>query len=149
MFIRALTILLAKDKNGHSPIYPGKTVEVGDEIGCEFVALKVAKEVRATEAETGIPAAAAGKRSGNASGAENAQNSPKNAATVKGYLDGNDLNGMSFADLKALAKDMGIDTGKIRSKSGMIEAITSVEVEAPLNEDEDLPDLTPQDVVEE
>ena len=49
--------------------------------------------------------------------------------------------------LKALAKDLGIETGKIKSKSGMISAITAVEVEAPA--DDELPDLTPQDVIEE
>ena len=145
MFIQAKTVF----RNRSDLVTPGTILEVDETTGNTLIRLKAATEVSNSVTEQAIPAASAGKESGNTSGAKNAQNSPENAATVKGYLDGNDLNGMSFADLKALAKDMGIDTGKIRSKSGMIEAITSVEVEAPLNEDEDLPDLTPQDVVEE
>ena len=66
--------------------------------------------------------------------------------TVTGHLDGTDLESMTFAELKALAQDMGIETGKIKSKAAMIEAITAVEVEAPA--DEDLPELNAEDVVD-
>ena len=66
--------------------------------------------------------------------------------TVTGHLDGTDLESMTFAELKALAQDMGIETGKIKSKAGLIEAITAVEVEAPA--DEDLPELNAEDVVD-
>ena len=78
---------------------------------------------------------------------ENGQNGPENGETVKGHLDGSDLESMSFADLKSLAQDMGIETGKIRSKAAMIEAITSVEVEASITEE--APSLSVQDVMEE
>lgn len=66
--------------------------------------------------------------------------------TVTGHLDGTDLESMTFAELKALAQDMGIETGKIKSKAAMIEAITAVEVEAPA--EDDLPELSAQDVVD-
>ena len=149
MFIRALNVLLAKARNGQSPIYPGQTVEVDDEVGRAFVGLKAAVEVSSLVPQRtgkGLPAASP---DGNTPKGEGTQNGLKTGENVTGYLDGSDLEGMSFADLKALAKDMGIDTGKIRSKTGMIEAISSVEVEAPLTEEDDLPDLTPQDVVDE
>ena len=66
--------------------------------------------------------------------------------TITGHLDGTDLESMTFAELKALAQDMGIETGKIKSKAAMIEAITAVEVEAPA--EDDLPELSAQDVVD-
>ena len=66
--------------------------------------------------------------------------------TVTGHLDGTDLESMTFAELKVLAQDMGIETGKIKSKAAMIEAITAVEVEAPA--EDDLPELSAQDVVD-
>ena len=66
--------------------------------------------------------------------------------TVTGRLDGTDLESMTFAELKALAQGMGIETGKIKSKAAMIEAITAVEVEAPA--EDDLPELSAQDVVD-
>ena len=65
--------------------------------------------------------------------------------TITGHLDGADLESMSFSDLKALAKDMGIDAGKIKSKAGLIQAITEVEVETPA---EELPAFDAEDVVD-
>jgi hypothetical protein len=65
--------------------------------------------------------------------------------TITGHLDGADLESMSFSDLKVLAKDMGIDTGKIKSKAAMIQAISEVEVTASA---EELPDLDAQDVID-
>ena len=96
---------------------------------------------------TAIQAAPANTPDGNTSEGENGQNGPENGETVKGHLDGSDLESMSFADLKSLAQDMGIETGKIRSKAAMIEAITSVEVEASITEE--APSLSVQDVMEE
>ena len=54
---------------------------------------------------------------------------------------------MSLADLKAYAQELGIETGKIRSKAAMIEAISAY-AEDGIPAD-DLPDLSPQDVVDE
>ena len=57
------------------------------------------------------------------------------------------LEEMSFADLKALAQEMGIKTGNIRSKAGLIEAISQQTPEGVPADD--LPDLSAQDVVDE
>lgn len=55
--------------------------------------------------------------------------------------DGN-LEEMTFAELKAYAQEIGIENaGKYRSKAALIEAIN--------NADDILPELVPQDVVEE
>lgn len=143
MLIIAKNILLGRTKDGHSPIYPGKIVEVDDAVGKEFIRLKAAEEVMLSQPETVRNAPPDENPNGNTPEDENGQNS-----SITGHLDGTDLEDMSFADLKALAQDMGIETGKIRSKSAMIEAISSVEVEVPSEED-DLPDLSPQDVVDE
>ena len=149
MFIRALCILGIKDKNGEGPIWPGAVAEVDDKTGKRLVSIGHAEEVSNSKPQTTGKAPLASNPTGNTPKTENEQKGPENGENVKGHLDGTDLETMSFADLKALAKDMGIDTGKIKSKSGMIEAITAVEVEAPLTEDDDLPDLTPQEVIEE
>lgn len=61
--------------------------------------------------------------------------------------EGVSLEGMSFTELKALAKELGIENvGKVKSKEGMIEAITAVEVDA--NADK-IPVFDAQDVIEE
>lgn len=66
--------------------------------------------------------------------------------TATGQLEGTDLESMSFAELKALAQELGIETGKIKSKAAMIEAI-SEQAEEGIPAD-DMPDLDAQDVVE-
>lgn len=62
-------------------------------------------------------------------------------------LDAVPLEEMTFAQLKEIAKGMGIDTGRIKSKAAMIEAI-SAETEDGIPADEKLPELTAQDVVD-
>lgn len=140
MFIRAKNLLLAKTTAGRSPIYPGETVEVEDAVGREFVELKAAVEVTPAEAERAGKAALGDNPNGNTPEVENAPETPKTGEN------GNvDLEAMSFADLKAMAQEMGIDTGKIRSKAGMIDAITAAQTDPG----DDFPDLTAQDVVDE
>lgn len=149
MLIKAKCVLGIKAKDGRSPIWPGSVAEVDDKDGKRMVELGVAEEISAAPKNRPSNISAGQNPGANPSGAENAQNEPSGAGNeyVTGHLDKDQLQEMSFADLKALAKDMGIDTGKIKSKSGMIEAITAVEVEAPAGDE--LPDLTPQDVVDE
>ena len=145
MFIRALCVLGIKARDGRSPIYPGSVVEVDDEVGLRMINNCSAKEMPRPDEKTARPASPKPGMGENPPKAVNAPEGPKNAKSVKGHLDGEDLESLSFAELKALAKDLGIEAGKIKSKTGMIEAITAVEVEAP---DDDLPELTPQDVVD-
>lgn len=140
MFIKAKTNF----RHDGELVTPGSVIEIDNASGKRLINLKAAVKVTTAEPETARKAPPDENPNGNTPEDENGQNSP-----ITGHLDGTDLETMSFADLKALAKDMGIDTGKIKSKSGMIEAITAVEVEAPLTEDDDLPDLTPQEVIDE
>nr|MBQ4453226.1 hypothetical protein [Clostridia bacterium] len=53
------------------------------------------------------------------------------------------LEEMTFAQLKEIAKGMGIDVGKIKSKAAMIEAISD-----EAEDGEPLPELDAQDVVD-
>lgn len=56
------------------------------------------------------------------------------------------LEAMSFNDLKAHAQSLGIETGKLRSKAALIEAINNAETEEiPFS---DLPDLTVEDLID-
>ena len=137
-----MLIRITNGTYGHSPILPDGSksryvvpvtrksgpIDVDPDEAARLVELGVAEYV------TGEPVKA-----------EKAPEAPAEE-TVTGHLDGTDLESMSFAELKALAQDMGIETGKIKSKAAMIEAITAVEVEAPA--EDDLPDLNAQDVVD-
>ena len=146
MFIRALNILLAKAKDGRSPIYPGETVEVEDQDGKEFISLKAAVEVAGFATQTAGSTAPAVTPDGNTPEEETAHNGPQTPGNGQGHLDAEQLTMMSFAELKKLAEDMQIDTKGIRSKSAMIEAITAVEI--GFDAEEDAPDLSVQDVIE-
>ena len=44
------------------------------------------------------------------------------------HLDGDQLDGMKFDDVKKLAEDMGIDTKNLKKKADLIAAISAVEV---------------------
>ncbi len=59
-------------------------------------------------------------------------------AVETGNLDAEQLKDMTFDQLKSLAKEMGADTTGIRSKAGLIEAITALDV--PVLEAEDVVD---------
>ena len=73
------------------------------------------------------------------------EEAPEGATELE--TEGVSLEEMSFAELKALAQENGIDIGGIRSKAGLIEAI-SAQAEDGIPAD-DLPDLAAQDVVDE
>ena len=152
MFIKAFNILLTKTKDGRSPIYPGSIVEVEDEVGRYFVSVKSAQEITYPAAQATNPAPVAVVPGENPSESENVQKGPENAENgpVSGHLDGEQLQDMSFADLKALANDMGINAGKIRSKAALIAAISAVEVLADAEDPEEAPPVfDAQDVIEE
>ena len=147
MLIKALNVLLAKSKDGQSPIYPGKVVEVDDQVGREFVELEVAIEVPVSAAATALPARKGENPNGNTPITENASETPKTGIPVdeeNNTMDRAYLETLSFAELKELAKSFGVYFGTMRSKESVIEALTSIRV------DEELPpDLSPQDVVDE
>ena len=61
-----------------------------------------------------------------------AEERPVDAHTepIKGHLDPAQLSGMKLDDLKALAKDMSIDTTGLKKKADIVGAIVAAEVEA-------------------
>ena len=137
MFVKAKTVFRTSD----GLATPGCVVEVDEKLGKRLVQRGAAVET-VRPATLGAAAAPLPSFPG--------ENPSKGVNAPEGPSEGLELNGvsledMSFAELKALANDMGIETGKIRSKAAMIEAITSVEVEAPL---EEAPALSVQDVIE-
>ena len=147
MLIKAKCVLGIKAKDHKSPIWPGSVAEVDDKEGKRMVELGVAEEISAAPKNRSSYISAGQNPGANPSGAENAQNEPSGAGNeyVAGHPDNDQLQEMSFADLKALAKDMGIDTGKIRSKEGMINAILVARMEM----EESFPTIEVQEVVDE
>lgn len=142
MLIKALCILGIKDKDGNGPIWPGSVADVNEKDGKRLVECGSAVEVAVFGTETARPAVPEQIPNGNTPNAQNAPEGPEN-----GEIEGTALEDMSFADLKAYAQELGIETGKIRSKAAMIEAISAY-AEDGIPAD-DLPDLSPQDVVDE
>lgn len=116
MFIRAKCVLGIKTKDGRSPIYPGSVAEVDDRDGKLMVERSVAEETGRPAAVGTIHQAPTQVPSENPPAIPNAQNEPSEG-------ENDELESMSFNELKALAKEMGIETGKIKSKAGMIQAI--------------------------
>ena len=134
-----IIIALTNFRYRGDPVRPGNVIEVDDLFGHNIVALG-----GAAEATLKAPVAAPVDIPGvNPSESENAPQVPFDGEEIQGT----DLEDMSFAELKQLAKDLGLEVGKIKSKAGMIEAISAVAEEGiPAD---DLPDLSAQDVVEE
>ena len=64
-------------------------------------------------------------------GNEGGKNADSGSEDVTGHLDADSLKDWQYDDLKKLAADMGINTGKIRKKDALIDAICAVEVNAP------------------
>ena len=149
MFIRALMVLGIKDKAGNGPIWPGSVAEVDDATGKRLVGLGHAAEVSVSATERPGKAPAAQTPNGNTPSGENAQETPKTGIPVddeNNTMDKAYLETLSFSELKEIAKSFGVYSGTMRSKESVIEALTSIPVS---DDDDDLPDLTPQDVVEE
>ena len=139
MFIRALCVLGIKAKDGRSPIYPGSVSEVDDADGLRMIEAGCAVEVGAVATERPSNISPTRSLSENPPEIGNARNEPSEGKN-------GDLEDMTYTELKAMAKEMGIETGKLKSKSSMIEAIESAMRAAPT--EDDLPDLAPQDVVD-
>ena len=138
MIIKALCVIGAKARNGSSPLWPGCRYDVDDDTAQRLIAQEVAE----FEEISARPAPADRIPRENPPEKNNAPEGPS-----QGETDTADLESMSFADLKAMAKGMGIETGKFRSKVALIEAIRAKRQEMPA--DDELPDLTPQDFVDE
>ena len=142
MFIRAKCVLGIRDKNGTGPIYPGVIAEVDDAAGNRMIEQGAAEEVHRCAARSAGKAAPDAGTGENPSNGSNAHNGPS-----EGLHEVIDLEAMTYTELKAMAQDMGINTGKLKSKAQMIEAITQAMPGLPA--DDELPELTPQDVIDE
>ena len=145
MFIRALCVLGIKARDGRSPIYPGSVVDVDDEVGLCMINNGSAKEMPRPDEKTARPASSRSGMGKNQSGAANALETPKTGVPVDeetNTLDREYLETLPFTELKDIAKTLGVYSGTMRSKEAVIEALTSISV------GEELPVLTPQDVVD-
>ena len=140
MYLKAKAVICDTSADGRSPLYPGDLFEIDDAIGKNLILRGAATEMPGPAAQDAIPQRSSKGTGENPSEGETARNGAENAEN------GTDLNAMSYNDLKALAKDLGIETGKIKSKAGMIQAITAVQAE-PTNDQPPVFDV--QDVVEE
>jgi len=134
MFIRALCVLGIKTKDGRSPIWPGSVAEVDDADGLRMIELGCATETGAVPSERPGSTAPVSVPSENSNETGNARNEPSEG-------ENGDLEAMSYTELKAMAKEMGIEAGKIKSKSGMIDAIRAAQAD-------EFPDLAPLGVIE-
>lgn len=106
------------------PVRPGNPpIEVEQAEGERLIALGVAAEV--TPEKITAPKTEA----------------PEEASEAK--TEGTALEDMSFNDLKALAQENGIDIAGIRSKAGLIEAITAAQ-----DPEDGFPALDAQDVID-
>ena len=134
MLIKAKCVIGARAKNGTAPLYPGGVFDVDDALAKRLVAQEAAEfaEISAR------PARAASIPSENPSESVNAPEGPS-----EGEIS-NVLEAMSFMELKLKAQSMGIETGKLKSKAALINAINAADYRC-----DDFPDLTPQDVIEE
>lgn len=152
MLLKAKTIFLLPDGDSKRPVYPGETVNADENTARELISLGAAAEVSRPATISARPAPAEAIPGENPSEGDSVCKGPENAENghIAGHLDGEQLQDMSFADLKALANDMGINAGKIRSKAGLIEAIKAVEVFAEAEDPEEAPPVfDAQDVIEE
>lgn len=137
MFVKAKTVFRTSD----GLATPGCVVEVDEKLGKRLVQSGAAVETT-RPATLGAAAAPLTRFPGeNPSTGVNAPEGPS-----EGEHEIIDLEAMTYNELKAMAQDMGIETGKLKSKAAMIEAITQAMPGLPA--DDDLPDLTPQDVID-
>lgn len=135
MFVKAKTVFRTSD----GLATPGCVVEVDEKLGKRLVQRGAAVET-ARPATLGAAAAPLPSFPG--------ENPPEGENAWKGPSDGSggdvDLEAMTYTELKAMAKDMGIETGKLKSKAQMIEAITGA-----MDPGDGFPNLAPQDVIDE
>ena len=145
MLLKAKTIFLLSDGDSKRTVYPGETANADERTALELISLGAAMEIPHPDTTSARLAPANVVTSESPVKSENAQNGSENAEDGVTH---ETLEAMSFTQLKEMAKSMGIEAGKIKSKSDMIEAIMQ-EGESILTEDDELPDLSPQDVVDE
>jgi len=135
MIIKALCVIGIKSNDGHSPLWPGCTYDVDEKLAKRFVENGSAVEV----SNPGSVRVAEGPLTTNPG-----KNPPEDENGQEESNNG-DLESMSFSELKAIAKGLGVEIGKIRSKEGMINAILVARMEM----EENFPTIEAQEVVDE
>ena len=123
-----------------TPISIGETVELPDAEAARLVGLGIAQYVHTPLSQPSAPVATPNSTRNipdecDTQGDENDGAEDEETA----HLDREQLESMTNADLKTLAKDMGIATGSLKTKNALIEAIVAVEVAPGLEDDEELP----------
>ncbi len=149
MVIRALQVLGVRAKDGTGPIYPGSVADVDDKAAERFIAVGAAIKASRLAPVASIQAGDAPETGVNPSDTGTAGNEPADAGNeITDTEDLGKLEDMSFNQLKEIAKGLGIDTGKIKSKAGMIAAIEDVATGIPA--DGDVPPVfDAQEVIDE
>ena len=114
MFVKAKTVFRTSD----GLATPGCVVEIEEKLGKRLVQRGAAVETT-RPVTLGVAAAPLPRFPGENPSA--GVNAPEGFS--EGETDDIDLNTLSYNQLKAMAQEMGIETGKIKSKAGMIQAI--------------------------
>ena len=135
-----MLILITNGTYGHSPMLPdGRKSPYVVPVNRKNGPIDVESEEAARLVEEGIAEYVTGETAGKP---QIAEEKPEGEA----LKNETPLEEMTFAQLKEIAKGMGIDVGKIKSKAALIEALSA---DAGEGEDaEALPDLDAQDVVD-
>ena len=149
MIIRALEVLGVRAKDGTSPIYPGSVADVDDKAAERFIAKRAAIKASRLAPVASIQAVDEPKTGVNSPEDGNAQNESSDAGNeITDTEELGKLEDMSFNQLKEIAKGLGIETGKIKSKAGMIAAIEDVATGIPADGDVP-PVIDAQEVIDE
>ena len=143
------------------PVDRGNTCDVSAEEASRLFALGVAESAEdiptalPQEGENGVATPLNGD--GDSGAGVNTPNSENAAEGQESYaLDPEQLKGLTNAKLAELAKEMGIDTAKLKTKAQLIAAIANVPLEDAISESDDgadngdndpLPALAPENPV--
>lgn len=122
------------------PVSIGETVELSESESARLVGLGIAQYVHTPIVQPSAPAAAPSSVQNTFDKCDNQCDKNDGAEGEEtAHLDREQLESMTNAELKALARDMGIATGSLKTKNALIEAIVAVGA-APAHEyDEELP----------
>jgi hypothetical protein len=162
-----MKIKIVNGTYGHRPLLPNGEkskyivpvnhlslpIEVDAAEAERLIRLGVAVKVTADEAHVGAAAAPDEKPIGNTADNQKPVEAPSEAVSEgdaesegssAGHVTVEELETHTVSELKAMAQEMGIETGKIRSKSGVIEAIMAFDAD----HGDVPPALSAQDVID-
>ena len=124
-------------KTGVHTVAHGERCEVSDAEAARLIGLGVAKSPYITDRGTASTLAAA---PATAEGNDTPTAEIQQGGSETAHLDPNQLQGMTVAELKKLAADMGIETKQLKTKDELVEAICAEDV-VPGDECTDGPEL--------